>query len=609
MTQIVSSISGIEIYAPSAGNAPTNSSEVSSIASAYQVVSATGTQLYAGTAFLTGVNDAPVSASRAGQAANASLANSSYYDGTGRLISALPDSAAVSSIASSYAEAAASSKLDTTAFNSGDFYSTSNPSGFITGVDLTAYQEKSAMTAYQPSGDYYSATNPSGFITGVDLSDYATTSYVDSSVSGKLDTTAQVVSSTAGDGTYVTAINGMGISGQGGGGGATGDYVEKSAVAVIIGSGNTSFSANNEFVQGTNNSTNASQNVLVQGKGNTARVNCTFIQGEGNYCDDSYNMAVGFYNNTNRGYAIGSQCSASSLSLAVGEKNMAEYRSFAQGSSNTALSASFAQGSSNSASSVSFAQGELNSASYRSFAQGRFTLATSQSFAQGFRNSATTYSFAQGSGNSAANSAFAQGNGNTSTGNSLAQGTFNSATTRSFAQGDRNTASMYAFAQGSGNSATNDAFAQGFANSASAYSFAQGIYISAKNTAAVFGQYNLHGDGNTSTGNSAAFAIGDGTATGARHDLMVVTKDGEITMYSSTADTTGTGIMSAIRAISAAATGGGGGGIDSATCSAIASSYAESAASSRMYSSAMQVVANSSQATANGVLYILTGGV
>ena len=63
----------------------------------------------------------------------------------------------------------------------GDYYSASNPSGFITGVDLTpyqtiegmsAYQEKSDMTAYQPVGEYYSASNPSGFITGVDLTPY-----------------------------------------------------------------------------------------------------------------------------------------------------------------------------------------------------------------------------------------------------------------------------------------------------------------------------------------------------------------------------------------------------------------------------------------------------
>lgn len=89
-----------------------------------------------------------------------------------------------------YVDSSVSGKLDTTAFNSGDFYPTSNPSGYITGVDLTPYQEKSAMTAYQPSGDYYSASNPSGFITGVDLSNYATTGFVESAVSGKLDTTA-----------------------------------------------------------------------------------------------------------------------------------------------------------------------------------------------------------------------------------------------------------------------------------------------------------------------------------------------------------------------------------------------------------------------------------
>ena len=71
------------------------------------------------------------------------------------------DEAAVSGIASAYAQSAASSKLDTTAFNSGDFYSTSNPSGFITGVDLTPYQPTSAMSAY------------------------ATTAYVESGLSGK----------------------------------------------------------------------------------------------------------------------------------------------------------------------------------------------------------------------------------------------------------------------------------------------------------------------------------------------------------------------------------------------------------------------------------------
>lgn len=86
-------------------------------------------------------------------------------------------------------------KLDASAFSSvsGDFYTNDNPSGFITGVDLSDYYKKnetsskeeisSALTAidntisgltgeFQEKGDYYSASNPSGFITGVDLSDY-----------------------------------------------------------------------------------------------------------------------------------------------------------------------------------------------------------------------------------------------------------------------------------------------------------------------------------------------------------------------------------------------------------------------------------------------------
>lgn len=120
MAKVLTGISGNVISAASAAFAPTNSADVSAIASAYQVVSATATQLYAGTAYVTSVNDAPLSASRAGQAANASLANSAYYDGTGRLISSLPDSAAVSAIASSYAESAASGKQDELTFSYDD---------------------------------------------------------------------------------------------------------------------------------------------------------------------------------------------------------------------------------------------------------------------------------------------------------------------------------------------------------------------------------------------------------------------------------------------------------------------------------------------------------
>lgn len=117
MAFVLSSLSGNLISAASAGYAPTNSADVSAIASAYQVVSATATQLNAGTAYLTSVNETPISAARAGNAANASLASSAWYDGTGRMISALPDEETVSSIASAYAESAASSKQDALTFD------------------------------------------------------------------------------------------------------------------------------------------------------------------------------------------------------------------------------------------------------------------------------------------------------------------------------------------------------------------------------------------------------------------------------------------------------------------------------------------------------------
>lgn len=77
------------------------------------------------------------------------------------------------------------------------YYGINNPSGFITGVDLTPYQTVEGMTAYQPVGDYYSASNPSGFITNDAITglqpagDYATNtqlSEVSSSITAMIPT-------------------------------------------------------------------------------------------------------------------------------------------------------------------------------------------------------------------------------------------------------------------------------------------------------------------------------------------------------------------------------------------------------------------------------------
>lgn len=143
-----------------------------------------------------------------------------------------------------YIDSACSSKLDTTSFSnvSGDFLTTSfgisesahweeatnayeQASGtYLTShQDLSDYQTIEGMTAYQPVGDYYSASNPSGFITGVDLTPYATTAEVDT-LSSMLSGAIDYVSANAGDefpasaneaitayqnasGTYLTAIS------------------------------------------------------------------------------------------------------------------------------------------------------------------------------------------------------------------------------------------------------------------------------------------------------------------------------------------------------------------------------------------------------------------
>ena len=219
----------------------------SAIASAYQIVSATATQLYAGTAYLTSVNGSPISAARAGNAANASMANSAYYDGTGRLISALPDEATVSSIASAYAESAASGKQDTLSFSyDDDKISAINGSalagqggggGLVTAigtstsgitsinnsslVDTAALHSADYSSLYVQEPLYISASGDSSYIGisgdigGIDSATCSAiaSAYAESAASGKLD------SSSIGTSSYmwyqwVTSISGTPISAE-----------------------------------------------------------------------------------------------------------------------------------------------------------------------------------------------------------------------------------------------------------------------------------------------------------------------------------------------------------------------------------------------------------
>lgn len=478
------------------------------------------------------------------------------------------DSASVSSIASSVASAytesafsSLSSKADSSSLTAyqpvsamGAYTTTSYVDGMVSGkLDTTAFN----------SADFYPTSNPSGFITGVDLGGYATTGFVESAVSGKLDTSAFSSASAGfqptGDYAYNSALTAYIPASASGAFQPSGDYAFNSAVSSKLDA-----SASSNFVMDSSMTSWIPYSALGYSGTAISGIGGSSLAGMGG------------------GGVAGDYVEKSAMEVAIGSNSTAFDIAFAQGGRNSASSYSFAQGYDNSARSGSFAQGFRNSANNNSIAQGSSNTATSDSIAQGQHNTATIASFAQGQHNTVSRYSFAQGFYNSASSYSFAQGNFNSASSHSFAQGQHNTATHTSFAQGDGNSADSYSFAQGDGNSANSYSFAQGNRNSAAYTAAVFGKYNLRGNGSTITGDSAAFAIGDGTSNTDRHDLMLVTKNGEITMYSSTADTVGLGLVSSIKAISAAATGG----VDSATVSAIASAYAESAASGKLDSSA-----------------------
>jgi len=151
------------------------------------------------------------------------------YDPTGA-ISGISGSAIAggveSSVVSSIVSSMVSSKADKSALDnccssmssvvSSIQNNVSSISSFVSGL-TGDYLEKSASSMFAPSGNYMSASesssfypmtgNPSGFLTGVDLSNYATTAYVDSSVSGKMDATASGNLQPSGDYAYNSSLS------------------------------------------------------------------------------------------------------------------------------------------------------------------------------------------------------------------------------------------------------------------------------------------------------------------------------------------------------------------------------------------------------------------
>lgn len=485
---------------------------------------------------------------------------------SGSAIAGGVDTTIVSAIASSYVESGISDKVDQSAF---DNCCSAMSSIVSSKLDASAssmfqpsgdYMEKSASSMFQPSGNYYSASNPSGFLTSADLS-----SKLDASASSQFAPSGDYVfessySSFSGD--VINNISSMSsiVSGL------TGDYLEKSASSMFAPSGDYALSsdvsstvdvvANNSASWGQGSDYSGISPVIVDNAERTIGVSSIPLDVDETMT--SYvSGGVTYFGVNESALDISSKldASASSLFQPSGEyysasnpsgfitgMDLSPYQTIADMSS-YALSADVSGV-------VSAVTNNSGSWGYGGYVE---TSATEVELGSG--NTALRTSFAHGVNNSADYLSFAQGSGNSASGESFVQGYRNWAWNASFAQGFRNSARTYAVAFGSFNSADGGSFAQGIDCTAYVGSVAMGSGLSANKYTTVFGKYNNSGEGSGDSG--VAFAIGDGTASSARHDLMLVTKDGEITTYSSTADTVGYRLVSTLKALSAWATANG----------------------------------------------------
>jgi len=497
-----------------------------------EVVTSTATQLYAGTDYLVSVNNAAISAARAGQAANASLATSAWYDGTGRYISALPDSAAVSAIASAYAESAVSSKQDTLAFA----YNTENQISSINGSAIGGQGGGTDSATVSAIASAYAESAASSKQDSSAMSSYALSADVSSTIStvstnsASWASTLETASATAykQNGTQLVTFTGV----------ASADT--KPLIAQTIQAGAVQSIGTSNFFYGPSAKPFTANTAGIYAPLQYATGACLAMDG-GTYRayfkgNEWFISDIG----NNRSGAVRAEVHASrgihisgSNTAGVGFDLLTTGLNFTNNTGTTSMTpANIAEWKSChntvSANSASWGGGG---------ATGDYVEKSATILTIGSNNTALYEGAAIGTKNSASDEAFAHGSNNRSYHNSLSQGYYNTASSNSFALGD------VCFAE-------SNSIAVGRHCSASGTSFAQGYYVSSRDKTFGFGQYNLRGNGSL-TGNSAAFVIGDGTASNARHDLMLVTKNGEITMYSSTADTTGTGVMSSIRALSA----------------------------------------------------------
>lgn len=104
-------------------------------------------------------------------------ASSEFYPMTGNPSGFLTAHQSLAGYATeTYVDSAVSGKLDASAYDSAEFYTTANPSGFIDGAyvegQVSGKQDASGMTAYQPAGDYLSSTESANYQLTANMTGY-----------------------------------------------------------------------------------------------------------------------------------------------------------------------------------------------------------------------------------------------------------------------------------------------------------------------------------------------------------------------------------------------------------------------------------------------------
>lgn len=417
-----------------------------------------------------------------------------------------------------------SGKLDKSA--SSDFYSTSNPSGFISSADAaTSFVYNSAYSSFssETTGNISSLSSMVSAISG-QTGDYVEKSSISaessqwnevSGLSGKLDSSASssfypmtgnpsgFLTSADGSGyipfsaietdenSAITAISGSAIAG---GGGLTGDYVEKSAFHLQIGTGNTVLANTANPNSGTWAVIGSGHNVSLDGSAFADNGIAHVIIGRNNSATWGTAITLGADNNSHGKYA-------DSLNILIGKGNSAS--------------------------------GNIDRCN---IAIGRSSLSIANSISIGQGLSANNFSVSIGSGASADNNSIAI--------DSVGYPSPTIASGKSYAIGDSNSAYKSSVSIGRTNSASAASLSVGFFNTATDSSNLYGYGLVGDSGITVLGRWNSASAGSSDT----AFVVGDGSGSSQRHDLMLLLRSGDIIINGSS--NSGVPIISSIKNLS-----------------------------------------------------------